>query len=95
MADEEVVEEAAEEEAVEEFVHEAVPAENIEEAPIEEEEEPVLEADWNNRAWVFREYVLNQRSMEDIAAEFDVPVLKVKKNLMDWDMFENFRETSV
>lgn len=91
MADE-VTEDAAVEEEV--FVHEAVPAENIEEAPIEEEEEPVYEPDYNNRAWLFREYVLSKRSMEDIAEQFGVDALAVKKNLMDWDMYENFRETA-
>lgn len=98
MAEEEVtepVEDTPVEEAESEEVHIPVPAEITEEVEIPEEEEPVLEASYHNRAWLFREYVLNKRSMNDIAEQFGVDPMLVKKNLVDWDMFENFRSAAI
>jgi hypothetical protein len=92
MPDEEVVEPAAEEEAVEEFVHTPVPAEIVDEIEILEEEEPVYEADYNNRAWLFREYVLGGRNTKDLAAQFNVDPMLIKKVLVDWDMYERTKE---
>jgi hypothetical protein len=94
MPDEEVVEPAVEEEVAEEevFVHIPEPAEIVDEIEILEEEEPVYEADYNNRAWMFREYVLNGRNTKDIAAQFNVDPMIVKKNLVDWDIYERIKE---
>jgi hypothetical protein len=93
MPDEEVVEPAVEEEAVEEvFVHVPEPAEIVDEIEILEEEEPVYEADYNNRAWLFREYVLGGRNTKDLAAQFNVDPMLIKKVLVDWDMYERTKE---
>jgi hypothetical protein len=90
----EIVPIPAEDGTVEEevFVHIPEPAEIVDEIEILEEEEPVYEADYNNRAWLFREYTLGKRNSKDIAAQFDVDPMLVKKNLVSWDMFDRSQE---
>jgi hypothetical protein len=79
-------------EAVEDLEEEIdVPYTETESVPLEE----LAEADktYTSKAFLFREYVIEGKSMHQIAEDQEVDPLFVKKYLVDYDIYDPTRET--
>lgn len=81
-------------EASSEATEEAVEVEEVEYVevdPVPLDDLPEGSEHFSNRAWLFREYMLGKRSMKEIAEQFGVDELKVKKFLVDFDIYDRTR----